>query len=147
MMLILDQSVKRFFQAFNAFKINNYLSLQTSWNKGVGFSLLSDTSNGFLIFLTSLLSLYICYLFFNSNKEGEKVALALILAGAVGNLLDRIMFAGVLDFIVIKNSYYQFPAFNIADMSITCGGVMLAYYGLFGDKKTGDKFVKNTAKK
>lgn len=52
-------------------------------------------------------------------------ALALILGGAIGNLMDRVLDGYVVDFIVVHYQHYYFPAFNIADSAITIGAILL----------------------
>ncbi len=54
------------------------------------------------------------------------VALALIVAGAVGNLIDRVRFGEVVDFLDVYIGTYHWPAFNVADSAITCGAILLA---------------------
>ncbi|MEC9255481.1 MAG: signal peptidase II, partial [Pseudomonadota bacterium] len=54
------------------------------------------------------------------------IALTLILGGAVGNLIDRVLYGHVVDFISVHCNYIYFPAFNIADSAITLGAIMMA---------------------
>jgi signal peptidase II len=58
--------------------------------------------------------------------------LALVIGGALGNLIDRVRFGQVTDFIDVYYGTWSFPAFNIADSSITVGAVLLVWFGLFG---------------
>jgi len=66
------------------------------------------------------------------------VALALVLGGALGNLLDRVVFGHVVDFILVHWQHrWYFPAFNVADMAITGGAILLAL-DMFKSEKSGD---------
>lgn len=129
--LLIDQVTKRLFQSIYSYTLSDNLEFQLTWNKGVGFSILSNLGNVPLILITSIITVYIAYLFKKAVNFYEKTGLALILGGALGNLLDRIMFDGVCDFIVLKNSYYQFPTFNIADFAITIGGFLVLIKNMF----------------
>jgi signal peptidase II len=72
-------------------------------------------------------------------KSSEKLlalALALILGGAIGNLIDRALVGYVVDFIVVHYQHYYFPAFNIADSAITIGAMVLILDTLIKPKET-----------
>ena len=81
-----------------------------------------------------MISLYIIYLLNKSKKFIEKIALSLILGGAIGNGLDRVIREYVIDFIDISLNNYHWPAFNIADTAITIGAGLWAYSILFGQE-------------
>lgn len=91
-------------------------------NTGVAFGLLQGM-NLIFIFLAILVSLGLIYYYSSVPKKDWLIRLALILelGGAVGNLLDRIQFGHVIDFISVGN----FPVFNIADSCITVGVIVL----------------------
>ena len=75
--------------------------------------------------------LLVIYLLKKSEKLIEKIALSLILGGAIGNGLDRVIREYVIDFIDISLNNYHWPAFNIADSSITVGGVVYFWLIIF----------------
>ena len=62
-------------------------------------------------------------------------ALGLIIGGAVGNVIDRILIGAVVDFLDFHIAGFHWPAFNVADMGITCGAAMLIWDAIF-DQKT-----------
>ena len=57
----------------------------------------------------------------------QKLGLALVLGGALGNLVDRLRFGYVVDFLDFYLDYWHFPAFNVADSAITCGAILLIF--------------------
>ncbi|MFN2339175.1 MAG: signal peptidase II, partial [Gammaproteobacteria bacterium] len=67
------------------------------------------------------------------------IALSLILGGAIGNVIDRIWFGHVIDFIQLYYRDWYWPAFNVADSAITVGAVLLIWDGLFGKQETTHK--------
>ena len=101
-------------------------------NKGISFGILSTLNISFYLGLVSFfVSFYIIYLLKKSKKKTEKVALSLILGGAVGNGIDRVIREYVIDFIDISFNNIHWPAFNIADSSITVGGIFYFWLIIF----------------
>ena len=113
-------------------EIFSWLNLVYVENKGISFGILSKLNISFYLGLVSfLISFYIIYLLNKSKKLKEKIALSLILGGAIGNGLDRVIREYVIDFIDISLNNYHWPAFNIADSSITVGGVVYFWLIIF----------------
>jgi len=114
----------------------NYIILEKFYNKGIAFSIFNSDSaliNYIILFIIILIIAFIIRLFltqFNKLKQNEVIAYSLIIGGAVGNMIDRIMHGYVLDFIFIHYNSFYFPAiFNLADVSISLGVffLLLAY--------------------
>lgn len=104
--------------------IKNIFHLTLIYNRGAAFGILKDQSY-FFIFI-SLIAVIFIYLRLRENRSKEKsleLALVLILTGTLGNLIDRISFGYVIDFL----DFRIWPVFNIADSSITVGAIVLAY--------------------
>lgn len=105
------------------------------YNKGAAFSFLSDAGGWQRILFVTLSTVISIFLFFwlkqISKDEKQKdnrvlpIAIAFILGGAIGNLIDRALTGEVVDFIQVYYSTYYFPAFNIADSAITVGAGLL----------------------
>lgn len=115
--------------------IGDLLWFQTEKNTGAAFSMLSGNNLLFVI-ITSVACILLCYVLFSKKlftKKLEKISLALILAGAISNLVDRIIFAYVRDFIYLK--FINFAVFNVADMAISIGAVLLVIAILFVKEK------------
>jgi signal peptidase II len=102
------------------------LELTLSHNRGVAFGLAGGA--GVKLVLTTALALAVIgYLFArNPQRPGMWVAVGLVAGGAIGNLVDRIRAGAVTDFIVVGS----WPAFNLADVSITVGVLLLVYFYL-----------------
>lgn len=116
--------------------INDFINLDLIWNTGIGFGLLS--TNSFIIynlisFVTALVIIVLLY-FIVISKIIEKLLFSLIAGGAIGNLYDRILFNAVPDFIDIHYKGIHWFTFNVADVFITFGIILL----LFRDFKKND---------
>ena len=100
-------------------------------NPGAAFSFLAQSSGWQRWFFTILglaASLYILWLL--RKNQSDKIlswALSLILGGALGNVLDRIMFGAVVDFIDLHYGNWHWPAFNIADSAISIGAALIVF--------------------
>ena len=117
---------------FPPLEIFPWLNIVYVENKGISFGILSTLNISFYLGLVSFfVSFYIIYLLKKSKKKTEKVALSLILGGAVGNGIDRIIREYVIDFIDISFNNMHWPAFNIADSSITLGGILYFWLIIF----------------
>ena len=115
--------------------IPHIINFSYTENTGAGFSFLADKT-GLLIAISSVLSLAIIIYFIFSKKRSllHTIAISLILAGAVGNLIDRITLGYVRDFIQFA-FWTSFPVFNFADICLTIGVILCIVYLLFFDKK------------
>ena len=123
--------------------IEPYFRITHVINKGAAFSIFQNGGPVFLVLgiIVSLGILYYNFFELEGNQRLLRVALGLQLGGAVGNLLDRIRFGHVTDFIDVASV----PIFNIADSSIVCGAIVLGYIVLmeYRDERQALSFVKN----
>lgn len=151
LVLVLDQSTKQWAEAalelYRPLAVLPFFDLTLMYNKGAAFSFLSSQGGWqrwFFIALATVITLVLVG-WLKRLKSGEgalAAALSLVIGGAVGNVLDRILFGHVIDFIdvyyvaesclpffgaVITNEAVQchWPAFNIADSAITLGVIIL----------------------
>ena len=108
-----------------------FLNWLLLFNPGAAFSFLAQGSGWqrwFFTILGVLASIYIIYLLRKSlNDKILCVALSLILGGAIGNVLDRIMYGAVVDFIDLHYANWHWPAFNIADSAICIGAALIIW--------------------
>lgn len=114
--------------------IGNLLWLTPAKNYGAGFSIL--TGKTVLLIVITIVFLIVLFVYDIKSPKKSKlynIALSLIFAGAIGNLIDRIFFGYVRDFVFLK--FINFPVFNVADMSLTFGVAMLLIYVIFFAKK------------
>tara|TARA_Y100000768_G_C23546794_1_gene481756 strand:+ start:129 stop:578 length:450 start_codon:yes stop_codon:yes gene_type:complete len=124
--LLSKSIIKNNLEINQSIELNSFFDLVYVQNYGVSFGMLSGTvSHWFLILIASLVVILIIYLMFISNKRLEKLAYFIIIIGAISNILDRLINTFVVDFISIhyRNNYW--PAFNLADIYITIGIIML----------------------
>ncbi|NPA12992.1 MAG: signal peptidase II [Aquificae bacterium] len=118
--------------------IDGFFDLTLVWNKGAAFGILSQASEtvrkAVLIFASLFIAIITTvYSIVNRKKlsNWEIVSLALISGGAFGNLYDRIFIGAVRDFLDFYIKDYHWPAFNIADTSITIGIASFVFYEIF----------------
>lgn len=108
-----------------------FFSLLLTYNPGAAFSFLASASGWqrwlFLVIAIAA-SLLISYLIVRHRRDtGLCIALALVLGGALGNLIDRAAFGAVVDFVLLHWRGYHWPAFNLADSCITIGAGLLIW--------------------
>ena len=117
-------------------KINLFLNLVPVWNPGMSFGLLADGGVAVRIGLTILAFVVSGWLFWMLPQLDrlQRIAAALIAAGAVGNAIDRLRFGRVVDFIDLHWGGWHWPAFNVADAAITTGAVLWACQILLGQE-------------
>ena len=114
-----------------SWSVTYWFDLVLVYNPGAAFSFLADHSGWqrwFFIVLTSSVSVWLIMLLRRHAAERlMPLGLALILGGAIGNLIDRAMLGAVVDFLYFHVGSHGFPAFNVADSAITLGvALMLA---------------------
>jgi len=113
-------------------------NLFLTFNKGVSFSLLSSDS-AYAPYLLSAFALVVslCLLYWLKKEKDNlcRVGLALILGGALGNVIDRIRFGAVVDFLDFYVGDYHWPAFNVADSAICIGVALILIKSVLGGKK------------
>lgn len=132
LVLVLDQLTKitivRLFSYGESLAVTSFFNLVLVYNKGAAFSFLSTESGWQRYFFTVLgiaAALFITFLL--KRHAGQRMfctALALILGGAIGNVIDRIAYGHVIDFLDIYVRNWHWPAFNIADSAICVGAVL-----------------------
>lgn len=137
--IFLDQLSKWWFMLFlseppHIKMITPFFNLVVAWNKGVSFSMLAS-NNTYAPYLLSLLSLVIVGFiikWLSTEKNNHTIiALGLIIGGAIGNIIDRLRFGAVFDFLDFYIGQYHWPAFNVADSAITIGAGLLIIVTLF----------------
>ena len=105
-----------------------------TFNSGVAFGFLdlgSRVMSNMLTFAGILIAVYMLALLKNENDSTKKLALSIIIGGALGNIFDRLPDGYVTDFLHLKINNFSFFIFNIADASITIGAILLIYLELF----------------
>jgi signal peptidase II len=109
--------------------LEKYLSISSVSNTGAAFSTFQGQQD-LLILISSLAVLFFVWYFAKHPIPLlEQLGWGLLLGGALGNLFDRVVYNCVIDFINIE--CLQFPVFNVADMAITFGTILVCYYCFF----------------
>ena len=111
----------------NSIYINDFVNFDLVWNTGVGFGLLSFHSSILYNSITVLIGLIIIFLIYLliKSKLSDKISFSLILGGAIGNFYDRLVYYAVPDFIDIHYQTFHWFTFNIADIFISLGIIMI----------------------
>ena len=119
-------------------EVTSFFNLVMAWNTGVSFSMFSD-NGAYMPYVLLVVALSITAMFTKWLWKAENhlygISYALIIGGALGNILDRSRFGAVIDFLDFHALGYHWPAFNIADMSVVIGISVLIIVSLFFDIK------------
>lgn len=138
LIVVVDQLAKyavvQYFAANPAVAVTPFFNLVLVYNPGAAFSFLSDAAGwqrGLFIAIALTASAWIVYLLRKFPHQRQfALALSLVLSGAVGNVIDRILFGAVVDFLDFHALGWHWPAFNVADSAITCGALLLVWDAL-----------------
>ena len=145
--VVLDQASKwavdSSMQLYQSIPLVPYFNLTYVRNTGAAFSFLSDAGGwqrwffaGLAIFISIVIAVWLARL--KQHETLLAVALSLVLGGAIGNLIDRLAYGYVIDFLDVYYQTWHWPAFNVADSAITLGVVLmlLESFDLVGSKKS-----------
>lgn len=144
-LVVIDQISKYFVTAqlnlAESLEILPFLNFTLILNTGIAFSMFDDggiSGRWILVLLTSIAVSYVAYILIKEKNLHtlEILPLVLILSGGLGNLIDRVLFGYVIDFIHVFYGIYSFYVFNLADSFITIGVVIYLYYLIFLDTKS-----------
>ncbi len=144
--IVLDQASKLAAEAYLAYlhpvPLLPVLSLTLSYNPGAAFSFLGDASGWQRWFFTgfALLVSVALIIWLRRLPPGERVmtwGLSLLLGGALGNVIDRLVHGHVIDFIHVHYKGWHYPIFNIADSAITVGVLLVLYQAFWLDRGRG----------
>jgi len=122
--------------------IPGLLNWTLAFNTGAAFSFLADSAGWqrwfFVVLAVAISGALVVWLARTARRDWRNaIPLALIIGGALGNLIDRLHAARVTDFIHVYFRQWNYPVFNLADCAITVGAVMLVAFGLFAGKSSG----------
>ncbi len=120
--------------------IRGALDLVYAENRGIAFGQLQEGGQfgrWFFVVLASAAAIAVLFYFLRTPRNDDRIlgACALLLAGILGNLTDRVRLGFVIDFILLHAGQYHWPTFNVADASITIGALLLAYDLVFASRK------------
>ena len=117
---------------------SKYLNINLIWNDGIAFGLLSFNEKIYYNLLTLVIILItLIILWMIVKAEGfEKIAFIMIFGGSIGNICDRLYYSAVPDFIDLHINNFHWFIFNVADIFITLGVIILIYSEVFFKNKT-----------
>jgi signal peptidase II len=129
--IVLDQWIKSLVEAALPFQqmveLLPFLALYRTYNTGVAFSLFSSVGDVALLAISAAVILFVLYLA-SRTEPGNRVArlgFALIIGGALGNIVDRVAHGHVVDYILFHTPVWSFAVFNLADALITVGAALV----------------------
>ena len=143
-LFILDRLVKVYLLNFflenqlNSFRLNNFFEVVLVWNKGVSYGLFPQQSYAgqlIIIFFSLIICVWIAKFITNSDIRYRSITLILILAGASSNMIDRLIYGAVADFFHFEIATYSWYVFNIADIYIVSGLLILIYAFIYPNIK------------
>jgi len=122
------------FKRFDIIVIKNFFSITNTKNTGAAWSIFSEHTLYLTIF-TSVACVIVLFLIFFAKSKWLIINLGIILGGACGNLLDRLLYGYVTDYLDFTIFGYAFPVFNLADICLVVGCIMLMIFILFIHKE------------
>ncbi len=119
-------------------KLSSYLNLNLIWNEGIAFGLFSFDKKIYYNSLTIIIILITAILIWLMVKSSglEKIGFSMVIGGSIGNFSDRIYYSSVPDFIDFNFKGFHWFVFNVADIFITLGIIILIYLEVFKKKQS-----------
>ena len=115
-----------------------FIDLLLIYNSGIAFGMFDDDGifvSYALLILTLLISIYLVWLIYKEDNFKKRIALSFITGGAFGNILDRINDGQVTDFLHLEIMNFSFFVFNLADLFITIGAILIIYFEIINKIK------------
>lgn len=111
----------------NAIPVAPMLSLYRTWNRGISFSLLDGFGPAALAGLALVVTVFVLYIATRTrpHEKAARLGYAMIVAGAIGNLIDRVAYGHVVDYILFHTQNWAFSVFNLADAYISVGAALI----------------------
>ncbi|MDE6292370.1 MAG: signal peptidase II [Bacilli bacterium] len=145
---VIDQILKSIVQLnnVNITVIDNFFRLTYYQNTGAAWSILEG--HGYMLIFISLIMLVLVFNMMYSYEDDKlnNTAFGLLVGGILGNLSDRVFYGMVRDFVDICIFGYEFPVFNIADMAIVIGVLLILISTIKGDLKNGNRSKRKRVK-
>lgn len=142
--VILDQAIKFAVEAYlplqEAVPLIPMLALYRTYNLGVAFSLLSGMEREFIIGMRIIIVGFVLWLWRRTPAERSftHTGFALIVAGAIGNLIDGFLYGHVVDYILFHTATWSFAVFNLADSFISIGAGLVILDEIFGSSRKSE---------
>ena len=113
----------------NGISVTSFLNLTLIWNEGIAFGLLQFKESIFYNSITVLIIIVLCFVAWLASKSNgfEKICYLIIIGGGLGNTFDRLYYGSVIDFIDLNYKNFHWFIFNVADIFITIGVLILIF--------------------
>ncbi|MAR95614.1 MAG: signal peptidase II [Gammaproteobacteria bacterium] len=108
-----------------------FIKLLLIYNSGIAFGIFGNggmLASNILLLITLLISSYLIWMIINETQKNKKYSLSIITAGALGNIIDRVIDGQVTDFLHLEILNFSFFVFNLADAFITIGAILIIYF-------------------
>jgi len=117
-------------------ELTDFFNIVLVWNHGVSFGMFNNGVGGglqplMLSIMTIAIVAVVIYMLKKSKSKVEATAFGLVIGGALGNLIDRIIYGAVVDFLDFHVAGWHWPSFNVADSIILIGVLLLVFEGFF----------------
>ena len=136
LVIALDQITKylvaRYMNPLDSIEIFPFLHIVSIRNIGAAFGMFRNFGSSFFIGISLVAIVFVIGLLIKSSYN--YFGLSLVLGGAIGNLIDRVLYGKVTDFIDFSVGSFHWPAFNVADSSLTIGIIIILFSSLFTGK-------------
>ncbi|MCW9035046.1 MAG: signal peptidase II [Rhodospirillales bacterium] len=134
--------VENVMQPPHVIPVTSFFNIVMAWNKGVSFGMFSSDSpynQWILAGLAFSIAIGLLVWLWRNEDKIIAVSLGLVIGGAFGNAIDRLHYGAVADFLDFYIGRYHWPAFNVADIAISCGAALLIFDSLFRKQESPKK--------
>ena len=138
--LALDQFIKMAVEAYLPFQqevpVVPFLALYRTYNLGVAFSMLADTDGWFIVGMRLVIVTFVLWLWKRTPSSHwlAHLGFAFVVAGALGNIIDRFVYGHVVDYVLFHTQTWSFAVFNLADACISVGAALIFLNEFFAPK-------------
>jgi len=140
--VVLDQWIKALVESrlvmHEQVDILPFFALFRTYNTGVAFSMFSWAGDKALVILAAVVIVFVLFLAWRSSSRLALAGFALIIGGALGNIIDRIAYGHVIDYFLFHTPVWSFAVFNLADAFITVGAGLVLIHEVFGTRQSED---------
>ena len=116
-------------------QLTPFLDLAMAWNKGVSYGLLATQMQGLLVALSLAIAIMLVFWLRKATKPLAAASYGMLIGGAIGNALDRLLHGAVADFVLLHWGSFNWYIFNVADVAIVAGVALLLHDAVFDGKK------------
>jgi signal peptidase II len=132
--IVVDRISKAYMRSLDSYQITSWLRIQPTLNRGISWGMLNSNGTCIFVMLSILIMAFIVLLIRYARERYHNssfiIGETLVIVGACSNVIDRLWYHGVVDFIVISYGTWVWPSFNVADAAIVCGACIMIFSSL-----------------